>query len=303
MKRRGLASLRVVGWCLAVGATAWIWWTSAGKSAERPLPKGVLVVRDVAYRDHEGVRRTLDLYLPVESASKARPAIVAIHGGSWIGGSKREYGSQLARFAHHGFVVAAVDYQLARPGAPSWSGALEDVAVAVAWLADHARTYQIDPRRIAAIGTSAGGLLAAHLARDDLRSRDSSRPTRRIQAAVCLSTPFSLVALADARGLEHDPVRDFIGGDPWRSGEIADDGSPISHVSPGWRPILLIHGTDDSWVSVNQARNMSRECARMGVSHRVIEIVGARHGFELEIKAPDRRDLLPDIMSFLVTVD
>lgn len=303
MNGHGLTSLRVVGWCFAAGATAWVWRASAEKSAERPLPDGVAVVRDVTYREDEGIRRTLDLYLPVESGTKLRPAIVAIHGGSWVGGSKREYGPQFARFAQHGFVVATVDYQLARPGAPSWVGALDDVAVAVDWLTDHAGTYQIDPRRIAAIGTSAGGLLAAHLARDDFRSRDSSRSNRRIRAAVCLSTPSSLATLAADRGLKHDPVRDLIGDRPEGFADREADASPISHVAPGWRPILLIHGTDDMWVSVNQAREMSRQCARLGVSHRLIEIAGARHGFELQVEAPNRRDLIPEIMDFLDQVD
>jgi acetyl esterase/lipase len=290
--------LRAIGWLVAAVATIGVWVASAEKTTEPALPPGVAVVRNLTYRVVDGRPLALDLYLPTAPAPILRPALVAIHGGSWVGGLRREYGTQAARFAEHGFVAAAVDYRLARPGAPSWDGALEDVAAAVDWLAEQVEEYGVDPDRIAAFGTSAGGLLAAHLARDDLAFR-GTKPTTRIRAAVCLSTPASLYPLASARRLAHDPVSSLVGGAAGDFDHRAEDASPINHVTPGWHPVLLIHGTYDLWVSVNQAREMRDKLDKMRVPNRLIEIEGARHGFELQIGAPEPRDLLPDVLHFL----
>ena len=115
---RPLAYVRLVVWLAVVTATSWVWLASAEKTSKPPLPPGVSLVSNVPYRLAAGVPLALDLFLPVDAAAlELRPVLIAVHGGSWIGGSKSDYGPQFARLAQHGIVVAVVDYQLARPGA------------------------------------------------------------------------------------------------------------------------------------------------------------------------------------------
>lgn len=291
MTWRALA--RLGAWTILAAATAWTWASSTARPSRPAPPSGVVALRDLTYRADDGRRLALDLYLPAPGesgeSSQARPLLIAVHGGSWIGGSKSEYGPQFAPLAERGIVVAAVDYRLARPGRPSWPDAPVDIIAALDWLEARSAQYGIDPGRVAVIGTSSGGLLAALAGLQD----------PRIRGGVCLSAPMDITALMAERSLTHEPALAFIGDDREGLERRARDASPISLVQPGRPPMLLIQGTEDRWVPIEQARNMRRVLEASGVPNRLIEIEGARHGFEPQVQEPQPRDLAPEILEFL----
>lgn len=290
--RHSLAILRLTVWTTAAAAMAWSWSVSAEKSSSPRPPAGVARLRNLAYRVVDGRRLALDLYLPDDATSppeKLHPIVIAVHGGSWIGGSKTDHGPQFARLAQRGIAVAVIDYRLARPSAPSWPGAPTDIVATLDWLEAHAGEYRLDPDRVAVIGTSSGGLLAALAGSAD----------RRIRAVVCLSAPMDLPKLMADRSLAHEPALVFLGAEPQGLAGRARNASPILRATAEHPPMLLIHGTEDAWVSVEQARNMQLRLGELGASCRLIEIKGARHGFQLMVGEPAPRDLLPDVTGFL----
>jgi acetyl esterase len=102
------------------------------------------------------------------------PAALQIHGGAWIMGSIdwptfRAYARDLCERVP--CVVLAVDYRLA-PEAQFPVG-LQDCYAALEWLFAHAEALNVDASRIAVVGDSAGGNLAAALC---LMARDRSGP-------------------------------------------------------------------------------------------------------------------------------
>ncbi|OLR91308.1 alpha/beta hydrolase [Actinokineospora bangkokensis] len=130
---------------LRAGASTW-----SGPGTE------VATVSDV---DADGVR--VRLYQPQESG----PLVVFLHGGGWVNGDLDTY-DPLCRYlaALSGATVAAIDYRLA-PEHP-YPAAFEDIDTAVLWLRGKgAKAHGIDPNRVAVVGDSAGGHLAAVTAR------------------------------------------------------------------------------------------------------------------------------------------
>src|SRR5581483_11947852 len=95
-------------------------------------------------------------------------ALLLVHGGGWVWGGIDEVDA-LARTlsVEGGFAVGSVAYR--RAPEHRYPAALDDVDAATRWLSAHGADHGIDPRRLAALGRSAGGNLVAALA---LRHRD-----------------------------------------------------------------------------------------------------------------------------------
>lgn len=279
---------RIVAWAAVLGAAGFL--AGSEPADEESLP-GVVTRRDLVYSKVGGTARTLDLHRPAGGPPAGGwPAVVAIHGGGWRGGSKEEFGRMAARLAQHGVVVASVDYTLSRPGKPSWPANRDDVRAAVRWLRRDARALGIDPRRIAAMGASAGGHLA------ELLGTDPGIEASRVSAVVSFYGASDLASLSKPCLGPGGPVDLLLGGPPNRRPGAARAASPIAHASADDAPMLLIHGLDDPLIPPDQSRRLAGAMAGVGVSCRVVEIPGAAHGFGFRL---GERDLLPEVLAFL----
>lgn len=255
------------------------------------LPDGVTREPGLVYRELDGESQRLDAYLPTAPPPpEGRPALVAIHGGGWRGGSRGDFGRELARFAQHGVAVFAIDYTLSRPGSPSWPTNRDDVREAVRWVRRRASEFGVDPDRISALGASAGGHLAA------LVGVDPGDDDTRVQAVVSLYGPTDLATLGPACLAPGGPVDLLLGGLPDARPQRATAASPLTYVNIGAPPMLLVHGRNDAQVDPDQSRRMAAALAQANVPHRLMILDGAAHGFGLTVLD---RDLLPEILAFL----
>ncbi|MDT4904892.1 MAG: acetyl esterase, partial [Pseudonocardiales bacterium] len=121
--------------------------------------KGVDIT-EVHAKAADGTSLPLRVYRPKDAGREALPVVVNFHGGGWVSGDVRQsewWASSLA--ARAGVVVASVEYRLA-PEHP-FPGPPEDCYDATKWIADHADELAVDPNRLAVMGDSAGGNLAA----------------------------------------------------------------------------------------------------------------------------------------------
>ena len=115
---------------------------------------------DIPYANQSDAQK-LDIYLP--NAGKGPfPVILAIHGGGFQMGDKNsgEINPELTGL-NRGYAVVAVNYRLSSEAA--FPAAVFDVKSAVRFIKAHAKEYNLNPKKIAAWGDSAGGNLAAML--------------------------------------------------------------------------------------------------------------------------------------------
>ncbi len=106
----------------------------------------------------------MDIYTPHGDTLRGRPAVVLVHGGGWVSGSRTSFPFvRMAKdLAARGYVAASIDYRMApsyrvRKLPESAEDSQEDTKAAVRFLRRYASRYGVDPGRIAAAGGSAGG--------------------------------------------------------------------------------------------------------------------------------------------------
>lgn len=249
------------------------------------------IVFNQADVDAGGPRLKLDVYEPLTAASpgERRPAVLQIHGGAWILGSKDEQGIPLLNhLASCGWVGFNVNYRLSGLSPKvRYPDHLVDCKRALAWIREHADEYNVDPNFIVVTGGSAGGHLCALMAltaNDPAFQPGFTDADTTLQAAVPFygvydltdrlglnSTQFQqlMERLVMGRSMESDP-------DAWAAY------SPIDRITDEAPPMMVIHGDRDVLVPVEGARAFVAKLHDVSKASVVYtELKGAQHAFEI----------------------
>lgn len=164
------------------------------------------VIRDLRYGEDE--RHRLNVFQTREAAKAARPVLVFVHGGGFIGGDKSMPGMPFydnvgVWGARHGFVGVNITHRLA-PKYP-WPAGSEDVASALQWIRKNIGAHGGDPQRVFLMGQSAG---AAHVAQLLAHARFDSPDRNALAGAILVS------GLYDTNTMDKNPLfRAYFGED------------------------------------------------------------------------------------------
>jgi acetyl esterase/lipase len=256
------------------------------------------VERDLAYGPHE--RNRLDLFRP---AAGGWPLLVFVHGGSWNAGDKAlEVGSfepyqNIGRYyASRGVGVALLNYRL-QP-AVDWRGQVEDVAVAVGWLADHLAERGGDPRRIFLSGHSAGAQLVSYVAAAPWLAEH--RGQAKICGVIAVSGAGFDLADQETYRLGADPKfyeRTFKGGQA--DGVWQEEASASTYLRPDLPPFLLYYGAKE-WPSLRHQNELfARQLRRAGASVELRRMPKLSHSRMALAISDEKRPMTERILSFL----
>ena len=214
-------------------------------------PKNVVRQRGhgVAYGVHP--RQRLDIYAPVKRGSDPLPIVVFFYGGGWVRGHRSEFGFVGRALAARGFLAVLPDYRLAPEH--RFPAYLEDGALALKWVVEHAAELGGDPDRIAVAGHSAGGHLAGLLALDGRYVGAAGLAQDTIKAAALISAPTNFLPFVDPRAIAalgaHEP---------------AHETQPYHFARGDAPPLLLQHGTSDIIVRARNAQQLHRKIEAAG---------------------------------------
>lgn len=270
------------------------------------------VMSDVVYRQVGGHRVKLDVYAPVgPRPAEGWPAVLALPGGGWRWASKQDYGGAASALCRAGFVVVAVDYTYSDPGVRTWPTNLEDVREAVRWVRRNSTRIGVDPGKIAVMGESAGGHLAAlagtypdgRVIAEGTPVDPIGQPTggvsARVQAVVNFYGPGDLLTQYRDSPRDRPYMASFLGGTPDRVPGRYVAASAVSHVSPDDPPMLIFQGTRDAIVPMSQSVELDAALKAAGVPSRLVLLDGFSHGFRFDLGRGV--SVLPEVVGFLNT--
>ncbi|MFO0880236.1 MAG: alpha/beta hydrolase [Gemmataceae bacterium] len=267
----------IVGSLALLGGLGSLVW--AFVAAQDPAP-AVRSEPDVLLGQVGGESLRMDLRLPAQGEGPF-PAVLCIHGGGWVSGSRKQMAATLEVLARRGYVAAAPDYRLAPKH--RWPACLEDCKMALRWLRAHAGRYRIDPERIGVVGLSAGGHLACMLGMtvpaDGLEGTGGyAQQSSAVQAVVSLAGPVNLTAteLQTEEVLTRN-LQPLLGGLPREKPDAYRQASPLFYDPRNPPPFLLIHGSADRVVPPGQARELSDHLRQLGGQGVFLELPGEGH--------------------------
>ena len=184
--------------CLAA-LTVILFMSTSVLSQEKPKPD----VADAKYGPHE--RNVLDLWKA--KSDKPTPLVVFIHGGGFRAGDKAQVSPALLDGCRKaGISVAAINYRLSNQAA--FPAPMHDGARAIQFLRSKAGDWNLDPKRFAATGGSAGAGISLWVGfHDDMADPKSDDPVLR------QSTRLTCMAVNGAQS-SYDPrwIKEKIGG-------------------------------------------------------------------------------------------
>lgn len=208
------------------------------------------------------------------------PAILYFHGGWFHAGSLDTHDRPLRTLARlSGAVVISIDYRLA-PEYPFPHG-LNDCLLALTWVVDQALFLGIDASRIALIGDSAGGALAAVVARKAVKVLGINIRCQVLIYPVTdssLSTP-SWEKFADGPNLTLEGARmAWSLYTPDATDRCHPDAAPLlADDLAGLPPALIITAENDPLR--DEAVQYAQKLQAAGVEVQLSEYAGMIHGF------------------------
>lgn len=229
---------------------------------------GAAMRTDVEFAMPGGVSLTLDAWVPEGPGPFA--AVIIVHAGGWVNGTKTSYVPPLFEpLTKGGFAWFTINYRLApqhRFPAP-----IEDVESAIRYVKAHAKEYKVDPARLALMGESAGGHLVSYVG---AHSRET------VKAVVSFYGPHDLERRAKQQNAVGANLEKLFGLKDLdeHALKVLREASPITYVHRGMPPYLLIHGTKDGSVPYEQSPLMCAKMKVAGVACEVFTVEDGPHG-------------------------
>ena len=244
---------------------------------------------DQPYAGNANAKQMVDIYLPKKrNTDQPLPVVALIHGGGWVNGDRLGYAAAAIQFARTGdYASVTVGYRLTKEA--HWPAQVYDCKAAIRWIRAHAKEYNLDPDKIAVMGSSAGGHLSSLIGTSgDVKELEgdlgpNTTFSSRVHCVVNLCGPedFTQVLMFDKekKPVLNDPaVIGLLGGNYEEKHAEAVAASPVTYVTKDDPPFITFHGSADQRVAYLHAEAIHTSLQKADVPSLLIPITNGGHG-------------------------
>lgn len=205
--------------------------------------KNVNEKKDIIYKTIKERALHLDAYF--DKSKSQNPGIVIIHGGGWKSGNKSQMETFAQEMASKGYSCFTIEYRLS-PVA-KYPAAIFDVKNAIQYIKSNAAKFNVDPNKIAVLGCSSGGQMAALIGATNGNSNfeeeeQNAKVSSNVQAIIDID---GILAFKHPESKEGEVAAFWLGGNYQEKPIIWEQASALTHANYNTPPTLFINSNKD----------------------------------------------------------
>lgn len=208
------------------------------KKVQKPDNKEISRSKDLVYKSINARELHLDAFFNRQKA--LQPAVILIHGGGWKSGSKTQMHYLAQEIAAKGYSCFCIEYRLS--GEAKYPAAILDVKEAVKYVKSNASKFNADSNKIAVLGCSSGGQMAALIGttnnNPEFEDKSGLKQNANVQAVIDMD---GVIAFHHPESTEGKAAALWLNGSYEENPENWKNASALTHAGKNTPPILFIN--------------------------------------------------------------
>lgn len=237
----------------------------------------IVAREDQVYKKVDGKEIKVDVYIPNNGDNRKYPAVLLVHGGGWLTGSKENLRAMAKHLAMNGYVSMTASYRLGTEA--KFPAAVLDLKDAVKWMRENADDLQIDKDKIAVLGASAGAQLATLIGvtpNSKIFKTENTEISDEVQAIINID---GIVSFVHSEAEEGWMAATWLGGSKAEKPDTWKEASPLEYVNGQTPPTLFINS---SYPRFHAGRDdMTEILSKNDIYYEVHSLENSPHSFWL----------------------
>lgn len=247
------------------------------KIVQPQLFENVIEKKEIIYKEIGTRKLHLDAFY--NTIEQKKPAVILVHGGGWKSGNKSHMEPLAQKIASNGYACFTVEYRLSLEAL--FPEGIFDIKNAIQFIKANAADYYVDSEKIAILGCSSGGQMAALIGttNNNILFEETENVYNQSSAVQAIIDLDGILAFKHPESKEDKVAGLWLGGSYQEIPEIWKDASALTHTNENTPPILFINSQYNRFHAGRD--DMIKILDKYGIYNQVVTFSESPHTFWL----------------------